>query len=567
VLLIIFLTSLVSLHGVHGAEEASIYIRSVFSTGGRISGSVLADPRGGFLAFSEDRYLYSFHNNGEFRSRKRVPGRPDPYHAQALDGVIYKYFDNNILKAINIRGNIIWSVRKNSPPAFAPVVNSMGNIITVTDNNIISYSYMGRKRWEAEVQGRFFSTPLAPASNGIVYAGISDGTVIAIDNHGQIVREVKISAAEITALGISNNRIFVSDRDSNLFVLDRQELRIINSVKLRSSALHIISNRSGRVIAALTQAGNVELFDSALSPFPVRIRGAGFTGNPLYFENSFYFVRDNGHIVKFDINRRRIEELPFPHEAVYGLRAAASNANRSVKISVHNNTIIIGGLDWNLYFIEERNYRRNQDAPRNYIFSRSSQNNIPNTGFLVSIDELSQHENLVNRERAFALLDEVHIDRITGNDERYILSILERVVFASGRTPSRASPVLNSVAIRTRTASVAAKIGTAETVNMLRTMLGTETSPVVASIIIEKLGKAGSDPFGETVRLFGAAYSRFPGDLTIFENILTGIKNINEYQGYFYEDEGMNLLFLMLDGTEERDLKLRIMDVMRTLEQ
>ncbi|MCL2481102.1 MAG: hypothetical protein FWF38_05280, partial [Spirochaetaceae bacterium] len=111
-----------------------------------------------------------------------------------------------------------------------------------------------------------------------------------------------------------------------------------------------------------------------------------------------------------------------------------------------------------------------------------------------------------------------------------------------------------------------ARIGTIETVNMLRNMLGRETDSVIASVIIKELGKAGSDPYGESVRLFERAYSRFPDDLAVVDNIIMGIKNINNYQGYLYENTGKNLLLKMLERTEKYDLKLKIMDVLKTLD-
>ncbi|MCL2481723.1 MAG: hypothetical protein FWF38_08435, partial [Spirochaetaceae bacterium] len=445
-LLLIFLISLASLHGAeHGETEASFYIKSIFTTGGRISGYVSADPRGGFLAFSEDRYLYSFYNNGEMRSRKKISGKPAPFHVQGFDGVIYKYFDSTVLKAINMKGDVIWSIKNDTPPAFSPVVNSMGNIITVTDNKIISYSYMGRKRWEigsdisekqdkknTKVKDRFFSTPLIPAAGGVVYAGMSDGTVVVVGNYGEIIKAMQISVTEITALGISSEKIIVSDKSSNLFILDHQ-LKILDSVKLRSPASYIVAAKDDSVIAVLTKAGNVELFDSSFSLFPARIRGYGFTGMPLCFGNSFYFVKSNGFILKFDIAQKKAEEIPIPFEAVHGFRTPA-DIDTPLTISAYKNMIIAGGLDWNLYLIEERDYKNIQaqgaDSFQNYIFTNNPQSNVdiaPDTRYLLYINELSLVEDVAGRENAFELLDQFFLEKITGNDERYILSIIGRV--------------------------------------------------------------------------------------------------------------------------------------------
>ena len=241
--------------------------------------------------------------------------------------------------------------------------------------------------------------------------------------------------------------------------------------------------------------------------------------------------------------------------------------------------IIAGGLDWNLYLIEERNKTHMQDSQQNIIYVTNYQNNAaikPDTKYLFYINELSQAEDLTNREKAFDLLEKVlteetsrptsdieqRINNITGNDEKYILSILGRVVF--GSKTSRLGG--NSAVIRIKTASIAAKIGTAEAVSMLRNMLNAESDPVVISVLIKELGNVGSDPYGESVKLFQAAYSRFPNDLNIIENILMGVKNINKYQGYLYENEGKNLLFKMLEKTDKRDLKSKIIDVLKTLE-
>ena len=584
-LLIIFLASLVSLHGAE--ESPSFYIKSIFTTGGRISGYIAPDPRGGFFAFSEDRYLYSFYNNGESSSRRKISGKPVPFHVQGYDGVIYKYFDSTVFKAINIKGDVIWSVKNDDPPAFHPIINSMGNIITITDNNITSYSYMGRKRWEigtdisakqgkedAGTQARFFSTPLVPAAGGIVYVGMSDGTVIVVDNYGQINKTAKISAAEITALNISNDKVIVSDKNGNLYILDQRALKILNSVKLKSPASCIITTKDGNLIAVLAQAGNVELFDSALVTFPVRIRGYGFTGTPLYFENSFYFVKSNGFILKFDIAKGRIEEIPIPFEAVHGFRTPADNVNIPLTISAYKNMIIAGGLDWNLYLIEERDYKnlqtQGEGSFQNSFLIPDSRNDgaiVPDTKYLIYINELSQVEDVASREKAFELLDNIFMEKITANDERYILSILGRVAFGSGmanqKTFSRAE---SSAVIRNKAALIAARIGTIETVNMLRNMLSRETDPFIAGIIIKELGEAGSDPYGESVRLFERTFIRFPNDINIIENIIVGIKNIYSYQGYFHENGGKNLLFKMLERSERHDLKSKIMNVLRTLD-
>ncbi|MCL2706513.1 MAG: hypothetical protein FWE72_09935, partial [Spirochaetaceae bacterium] len=170
-------------------------------------------------------------------------------------------------------------------------------------------------------------------------------------------------------------------------------------------------------------------------------------------------------------------------------------------------------------------------------------------------------------EKAFELLDNIFMEKITANDERYILSILGRVAFGSGmanqKTFSRAE---SSAVIRNKAALIAARIGTIETVNMLRNMLSRETDPFIAGIIIKELGEAGSDPYGESVRLFERTFIRFPNDINIIENIIVGIKNIYSYQGYFHENGGKNLLFKMLERSERHDLKSKIMNVLRTLD-
>ncbi|MCL2293410.1 MAG: PQQ-like beta-propeller repeat protein [Spirochaetes bacterium] len=571
-LLILFFASFTALFGTE--RGTSLYVKSVFTTGGRISGAALADLRGGFLAFSEDRYLYSFYGNGDFRSRRRMPARPAPFHVQGHDGIIYKYFEDNTLRAINMRGSVLWSVRKETPPAFNPIVNSAGNIITVTESKITSYSFMGRKRWELAAdafagQGVFFSTSLVSArAGGIVYAGMSDGTVAAINNHGQIVRTVRAAGAGIAALNAEGNAVIAADKSGRLFILDPRELKIIRSARLRSPALHITASGDNRVIAVLTEAGGVEMFDSELSLFLPRVRGAGFTGRPLYFNNNFYFVRNNGSIVKFDISYGITEELLIPRGAVYGLRTAADNANMPLALSVYNNMILAGGLDWNLYVIEERNYRasgrgssQRQAGSQSIMFVRRAQNSvdiIPDTRLLIYINELLLLEDVTVRENAMNLLHKVVLDGVTGNDEKFVLAILERHAFPETE---------RNAVIRSKAVIIAAEIGTIETVSMLRSMLWAERCPFVTSVIIEELGKAGSDPHGETVRMFQTAHSRFPDNLAIIENIIAGIENINRYHGYLYKNEGKNFLFRILERTERRDLRLRILNAVRNLAQ
>ncbi len=582
-IIILFFASIALLYG--NDEQPSFYIKSIFSTGGRISGYICRDPRSGFFVFSEDRYIYNFYNNGDFRSRKRISGKPAPYHVQGLDGVVYKYFDNTALKAINMKGDILWNIKNEALPAFPPVVNSMGNIFTITNNKIISYSYLGRKRWEFETNtaGRnggkiagtsniSFSVPLFPVTGGIVYTGLSDGTVIAIDNYGKIVKTAKISDTEITALNINGNKIIVSDKNNNLFILGHQDLKIIRSIKLRSEAAHIISDKDAKIIAIVTETGNIELFDSTLFPFPVKIRGYGFTGTPLYFNNSFYFAKDNGFIIKLDINLKKIEEVPIPFESVHGLRKSADDINMTLAISSYKNMMIAGGLDWNLYFMEEKSYKDTQpDNSDSSIFIHTTAQTtdiIPDTKYLIYINELSLLEDIKSRENALDLLDKVFQEGITGNDERYILSILGRIVSSyGGKNLKPDSRVESNSIMRSKSAVLTGKIGTQESIKMLIDMLKIEPDPFTAAIIIKELGKLGSDPYGEVVKLFQIVYSRFSNDLNIAENIVLAIKNINSYQGYLLGNEAAQLLFKMLERSERRDLQLEIVDVLKSLDQ
>ncbi len=562
-------------------------LKSVFPTGGRISGPAVHSQKG-FILFSEDRYIYIFDSEGSFTERKKNHDKPLPFQTAGKDGIVYKHYRKNLLngyslKAINPRGNILWSASSSSPPLCAPVINSSGSIVAVSaDGNAVSYSYLGRKRWEVSLpviagEASSFSTPenqplFLAANNGAgrvdgrVYAGFSDGHIFALDDSGNIVKSVNTNGSGITALYAANGKVFVSGRDGLLTVLD-SDLNYSASAHLKAGAFSLSSGNAGigmersydsLMLAAVLSNGGAAILDSSFVPVLSRGGGYGYAGTPLFTENAVYFLRESGSVTRYSLADGTSEEVRIPFQSVYGLKGDDLEDNDCAQLSAYNNLVIIGGKDWNIYFFDAENHGREEKGEKESGISGKSEDYLllkPDNRHLLYINELSLSDDAADREKALSLIaDFLSSGRMSGKDENYIISVIEKTALPG------------SSLIRSKSASLLGSIGTKRTAEILRRILRAETDPFTASEVIRELGRAGCDPDGESIRLFALSVARFPDDERVAQAVTDALKGINNYHGYLPSPDGRALLLKMLELSGNRDLKLKIINVLRSLE-
>ena len=65
--------------------------------------------------------------------------------------------------------------------------------------------------------------------------------------------------------------------------------------------------------------------------------------------------------------------------------------------------------------------------------------------------------------------------------------------------------------------------------------------------------------------LFSRIISRYPADKRIAESVLYSLLQISEYHGFMPAGESRSLLIFMLDNTDDTDLKLSVMNALKTI--
>ncbi|MDX9801582.1 MAG: PQQ-binding-like beta-propeller repeat protein, partial [Spirochaetia bacterium] len=328
-------------------------LKSVFATGGRISGDPLAAPGGGILFFSEDRYLYSFDSSGAFLSRKKIKNSFSPFHAQGIDRIIYKYFRDNSLKAVNSSGQILWSVKINSTLLYAPFISSSGDIITAEDDGILSsYSYSGRKRWELDLK----NSPVTNSSkaamscipcaglSGVIYAGMSDGNIVSLNSSGKIIKWIKNTENSITALFSSGRKLYASDTKGRLLVYNK-DLDLQKSLKLKSPVLSIRASRN--LLAVIHRNGSASVYDDEMKLLRSFGSSMKITGEQLLDDRNVYFLAGKGFVAWFDSLSGISGEASIPLKAVNGIREVKDKYPHHSFLYKEGAILAAGGEDWN----------------------------------------------------------------------------------------------------------------------------------------------------------------------------------------------------------------------------
>lgn len=534
-------------------DKSSTYLfelRSVFPTGGRISGSAIEVAQGGFLIFSEDRYIYRFNDNGIFLERKKFSaGRPTPYQAVGIDGIIYKFFDTNVLKAVNQYGNVLRvfdtaSFFKNINSN--PLVTSTGNIIVEEDGKIISFSYSGRKRWELTIPD--ISAPLCTGADGTLYVGRASGAVEVISDSGEKEKTISIGS-EITALTFIpyERQLFVADKGLKLSLFDNTG-ELMKATTLKSPVMFLSADNG--IAAAVLEDGTAAVFNKKLEITVKRIGDRDFTGKPIIINDSVFFTRKSGFITKLlyakKLGWKTVEEIQIPKEAL--------KEGRSPLLYQYKNGIVAGGVDWNIYFFKGKELlKTTQNKVKNKRKKDAASIIAPDNQYLYYIKVLSASTKRSTKEESVALLEKIVKKGFTGNDEKFVIKLLEKLVFENK---------LSSGTPRATIAEILGIFGTHEAVNLLRNMLSMEKDEYTATILIKKLGNAGTDPHGNTIKFFYIAEKQFPNSIRVKENIISSLGKIHQYHGYFTAKEGNILLREILKKTSSHELKLKILDIL-----
>ncbi len=566
------------IHPSENETQAFLSLKSVFSTGGRISGPPLEYPGGGILFFSEDRYLYHFDSSGVFLSRKKIRNSFYPFHTQGIDGIIYKYFRDNTLKAVNAAGGILWSVKNNSSPFCAPVISSTGAVITAGGKSILtSYSYRGRKRWEldlknsikeAESEALLLSCPPCAGASGRIYAGMSDGRIASVDSSGKITKSIKDSENSITVLFSAGRKVYASDSNGRLSVYS-ENLELQKNFQLKSPAASI---RAGcNLLAIVHRSGSASVYDEDMNLLYRSGSSMKITGEPLITGKFVYFLSGRGFVPWFDPASGTHGETSIPAKAVAGIRDIRDEFPRLPFIYKEGALLAAGGEDWNIYFFHTSvSSPSDNKSEQQYSGDEADLYSLkPDTGFLIYINELFTSEDPGEREKAMKLAGNTLSSGITAGDEEYLIQMIRNSALrgTGNIIAGKGIAGTGSAAVKSMAAGILGRIGTHEALALLREMLKTETDPFAASIEIKELGKAGSDYDGRSIAAIISAWNRFHDYPGINETIIESFKGITSYHGYFSSQEGKRLLFKMLERNRNRELQLKVIELLKYMEQ
>ena len=549
-----------------GGEHISL--RNIFPTGGRITGGMTAASGRGFYFVSEDRNIYLFDSSGVFLRKERLGGKPLPFSVSGQGGISYRFFGSDTLKALNFRGKILWSSKTSGIPAFDPVINSFGSVITVSEKMVAeSFSYRGRRMWERDLGKEKIVSGFAAGSSGRIYAPLADGRIISIDNSGNITGSEKISEYPLTLVSFYGTHIYASDNRGSLFILD-ENFNPVKTMFLGSEAVSAFPGSSYSVF--ILRNSKCIIIDSAFNV--VLSRSGRFTGAVAAGNEGVALLDADGNIWVFNLVERRSGVAGITPRAVSGLRKTGTGFATAPSLDSYGKLLVAGGLDWNLYFLEKGMFLRDERYGRQK--DEASTPFTPDNRYLIYINELSMSDDIRQREKALSLISEIPETAVTAGDEPFLYAILERIAFTGTKNRISGGTVRGSsfpaggadISLRISAAAVIGKRESSAASSILLEMLKSETDPYAAFVLVGELGLRGSDPDGEALAVLMPVlekYYTYPG---MMGQILETIKKIDSYHGYLPSAEGKKVLFKMLEINRNRDLQLKIIDALKSLD-
>ncbi len=206
-------------------------------------------------------------DGGAVRWRVALDDRAYGAASVADDGTVYVGSDAKKLRAIDPKGNVLWSMETDGEADTAPLLLPDGAVVFAAGNTLCSARRGGDVAWRFAAKGKIFTSP-ALGPGGLVVFGAQDDRVYAVRvATGQLAWSLDLGADVDGAPAIGDaGEIFVGTDGAEVVRLDE------------AGAIVWRTNVGGFVRGGLSVARNGDVLAGVYGPTPRQVRLDGATG-------------------------------------------------------------------------------------------------------------------------------------------------------------------------------------------------------------------------------------------------------------------------------------------------
>ncbi len=257
----------------YALEESSGRVVWRTFLGGRVWDSLCIGADGTIYTALKDGDLIAVARGGGVAWKFKAAGLPVGNPAAVDDGTIYFALDNGYLYAVSHTGRERWRVRLRAPPVTGPAVGTTGDIyIASADNRVLAYHPRGEAYWNAILAGA--PTEPAIAGDGTVYYGTDYGSVVALDQTGDILWDY-VSDAGFLSPVLAEGRVLAATINGEIIALDSAG-QVLWQSQAAEGLTGYLTATAGKDLIALSKNGYLVRFRDDGHPVDkLDVRGSG----------------------------------------------------------------------------------------------------------------------------------------------------------------------------------------------------------------------------------------------------------------------------------------------------
>ena len=476
-------------------------------------------------------------------------GRISPYVTRSREGTSYFSRINGMLFAVNRAGRELWQRNIGSPLSARVVIGWDGRLFVPADKIIYCYTASGNLLWSLRLESPFLIPPQLNRSGGIIFA-LENNEVYQIDPFGNTfflmatnkpAVLVPLDRLQILAL-YTDGTMGILEQSQDWYMTARGEshsvvLPRLNSAPLaaagRGNNIAIILSDGTTVLLSINEGRFLWQADSHIREFT---RGGGrpdLVAEVLFDERGIFVLSRNG-ATGFLSDGRRLWYMLLQNTA-------------AIPAFGNDGLLYSGGRDWILYAykIEDANL-----PERGGIFgpppSGSYSMGFPHSSFRF-LFPLNEFELNLRLEQITAGLN---TGRVGANEPAWktLLMMIAESRFHIQR--------------RLTALHLLGQIGSQETIPWLVTFYRQETEPAVRAAAIKTIGRIGVDPHGIAMQsfLFFVGSGAGVHDEQVLAAIVQATGALCRFSGPPLSETGVRILTTLTARTQHpvvRDLAIR----------
>jgi len=206
-------------------------------TGGPVRSAPVIDN--GIVYFgSLDTKLYAVREDtqqpawgGSFRTTGPITGAV----VMGGDSVIFADGNNSLYCAQKATGRLLWSVNFSGGLMSVPAIYADGTVFVASDHDLYGLApSVGQTKWHTTLAAAITAAPALSTDNDTLYAPTTDGNLVAVNTHGQILWTTAVDGVVKTSPVATTNAIIVATRGGVVEGVSPENGRILWSYSLRA---------------------------------------------------------------------------------------------------------------------------------------------------------------------------------------------------------------------------------------------------------------------------------------------------------------------------------------------